>query len=91
MLQVKGLQLSAQECALPSLDLYFIDVLSVLLHSLELRSRSLTTCVLCLLWADSTALQYLVTGLVHQLGSYWMHRAIRIDLDVEEAVHRLFA
>lgn len=49
------------------------------------------TCVLCLLWADSTALQYLVTGLVHQLGSYWMHRAMRIDLDAAGAVHRLFA
>lgn len=35
----------------------------------------------CLLWAVSTALQYLVTGLVHQLGSYWMHLAMLIDFD----------
>jgi len=46
--------------------------------------------VACLLWADSTALQYLVTGLVHQLGSYWMHRAMLIDLDAVVAVCSLF-
>ena len=44
------------------------------------------TCALCLLWAHSQALQYLVTGLVHQLASYWMQGALVIDLDAVQVV-----
>lgn len=55
-----------------------------------LRSCWLLTCVLCLHWADFTAWQYLVTGLVHQLGNYRMHRAALIDLDAVGATCCLF-
>lgn len=48
------------------------------------------TRALCLLWADSRAPQYLVTGLVHQLGSYWMHRAMLIDLYAGGTERKLF-
>lgn len=50
----------------PSLPQSIVHRYSVSPASLScLRSSSMMTCVLCLLWAGFTAEQYLVTGLVH--------------------------